>query len=626
MMRTLEDVVGELRAGKNYSRPCSLLIGAGCSASAGIPTAAGFVELIKQEHPQAFARATEKSYSHCMAALVSGLRRDLIVAQINAAKINWAHVAIAQLIANGYVDRVLTTNFDPLVARACALVGQFPAVYDFAASTTFEPAAVAEKAVFHLHGQGTGFVLMNTEQECKEHCRRLGPLFQDAGRGRSWIVVGYSGDNDPVFSHLAAVTRFEYGLYWVGYLDAEPSRALREHLLIGGKQAYFVEGHDADSFFVELAQKLDCFPPKFIQRPFSHLRESFSVLTDFDLRKDDQHRDMLSEVRHRIDLAIEQYEQPSVETALLLMLMAGKYAEVEEVGLAGGVNISTPVASMVAAARFFIGGQLTEKAKSTTSDEADFWFLIAANKYAEAVDLKPDYHEALNNWGLMLDAQARMKRGEAADRLLQEAEKKYKRAVQIKPDKANAFVNWGNALAARAEFSRREAGDELFREAGKKYSKATELSPDLHVAFHNWGAALTGWARTQEGEAAAALFREASEKYAEAVRLKPDFHEALVNWSSMLLVQAQRQSGAEREVLLDQAEDKLKQAEALKAGSGAYNAACVAAFRGKDDECRRWLEVAREHGTLPDRAHLESDADLDPVRETGWFRDFAASL
>jgi NAD-dependent SIR2 family protein deacetylase len=135
MQRTLDDVVGALRAGSRYNRPCSLLIGAGCSATAGIRTAAGFVELIKEHHRPEYDRAKEKTYPQCMAELASGSRRDLIAGEIQRAKINWAHVAIAQFIANGYVDRVLTTNFDPLVARACALVGEFPAVYDFAAST-----------------------------------------------------------------------------------------------------------------------------------------------------------------------------------------------------------------------------------------------------------------------------------------------------------------------------------------------------------------------------------------------------------------------------------------------------------------------------------------------------------
>ena len=86
-------------------------------------------------------------------------------AYVQAARINWGHICIAALMKEGYVDRILTVNFDPLIARACALLGEYPAVYDFAASQHFKPDFVSDKAVFHLHGQMSGFVLLNTDAE-----------------------------------------------------------------------------------------------------------------------------------------------------------------------------------------------------------------------------------------------------------------------------------------------------------------------------------------------------------------------------------------------------------------------------------------------------------------------------
>lgn len=267
MNGNVDDIVSILKAGSAANRGCSLLVGAGCSITANIPSASGFVEIIKSKFRSQYDRTDQKTYPKCMAALPPGVQRDLIAEYVDKAKINWAHIAIAQLLANGWVNRILTTNFDPLVIRACSLVGHHPAVYDFAASQLLKPDQVPDQAVFHLHGQRTGFVLMNTEEDCKEHSKRLGPIFQDAGLGRTWIVVGYSGDNDPVFDHLADVECYEYGLYWVGHEDSDPANHVREKLLIPGKNASFVRGHDADSFFVELAQKLDCFPPQFVKEP-----------------------------------------------------------------------------------------------------------------------------------------------------------------------------------------------------------------------------------------------------------------------------------------------------------------------------------------------------------------------
>ena len=116
--RKIEDIAETLGPHGATPRRCSVLLGAGCSISAGIPLASGIVRQIKVKFPAAYARAASHDYSECMAALDRGVRRDLIGTYVDAAKINWAHIALAQLIDGGYVDRVLTTNFDPLISRA----------------------------------------------------------------------------------------------------------------------------------------------------------------------------------------------------------------------------------------------------------------------------------------------------------------------------------------------------------------------------------------------------------------------------------------------------------------------------------------------------------------------------
>jgi hypothetical protein len=178
---SIEHVVEMIRNCRETGDGCSLLIGAGCSVTAGIPTAAGFVELIGARYPVHHRQVDPKTYAKCMAALPSGPRRRLIEEKVDNARINWAHLAIAQLMRAGFVDRVLTTNFDPLVVRACALVGETPAVYDFATSQLLKPEHIPRKAVFHLHGQRTGFVLLNTDDEVGKHSERLGPLFKTGG-------------------------------------------------------------------------------------------------------------------------------------------------------------------------------------------------------------------------------------------------------------------------------------------------------------------------------------------------------------------------------------------------------------------------------------------------------------
>ena len=49
--------------------------------------------------------------------------------------------------------------------------------------------------------------------------------------------------------------------------------------------------------------------------------------------------------------------------------------------------------------------------------EADRLFGDAGEKYAAVLKIKPDSHEALNNWGNALSDQAKAKSGVEADRL-----------------------------------------------------------------------------------------------------------------------------------------------------------------------------------------------------------------
>ena len=679
--RSIDDIVDTVRNARLRNRSCSLLIGAGCSLKGGVPLAAGFVQTIKDRYRQAYRRAQEKTYPQCMAELTLGERRDLIAEYVDKAKINWAHIGISCLMQEEYVDRVLTTNFDLLVMRACALLGEFPAVYDFAASQFLNPADIPNKAVFHLHGQRTGFVLMNTPAECQKQSERLGPLFQDAGRGRVWIVVGYSGENDPVFEHLARVDRFDNGLYWVGYQDSEPAPHVSRKLLGEGKDAFFVNGWDADSFFVTLTQKLGIFPPSLLQQPFTHLDRIFQMLSPFDvttlpqtalgelggLPREVSEEDVTRTPREWIHRAITEIEQAGQLVADAgRMFMAGDYDGV--VALRGQYEVqpSQELAEPLSWAYVMQGDSLSSRAKTKTGGEADRLFAQAGEKYAAALAIKPDKHEAFNNWGAVLTAQAKTKTGEEADRLFAQAGEKYAAALAIKPDKHvalnnwgvalsyqaktktgeeadrlfaragekyaaalainpdkhEAFDNWGNALSDQAKTKTGEDADRLFAQAGKKYAAALAIKPDMHEALFNWGATLSRQAKTKTGEEADRLFAQAGEKYAAALAIKPDIHEALYNWGNALSAQAKTKTGEEADRLFAQAGEKYGRGEEISPGACAYNQACLAALIGDEDGCRNWLERSKEAGTLPNRKHLLTDDDLESVRECQWFDDF----
>ncbi|WP_255295321.1 SIR2 family NAD-dependent protein deacylase [Bacillus thuringiensis] len=279
--RELEDVVSALKKAKEDNINVNLLIGAGCSVTANIPAAQGMVDAIKKEFPGEFKRAEEKNYPNCMSKLTPSERRNLISRIVKDAKINWTHIAIAQLLKHGYINRILTLNFDNLVQRACSLVNEFPAIYDMTTSSEFRTDLLFDKSVIHLHGQHTGFILCNTGEEVEAQSKVLQPIFDQLDQKSLWIVIGYSGNNDPIFRLLAKKKIFEHRLFWIGYENNPPSTMLKSDLLSDDKYAFFVEGYNSDDFFVLVSQQLGCFPPTFIGKPFTHLSETLDTLARY---------------------------------------------------------------------------------------------------------------------------------------------------------------------------------------------------------------------------------------------------------------------------------------------------------------------------------------------------------
>lgn len=427
------------------------------------------------------------------------------------------------------------------MAQACALLNVFPAIYDFAASQTFKPDFVPTPAVYYLHGQRSGFRLLNTEHECREHTEKLRPVFQEAQAGRPWIVVGYSGENDPVFDYVLAGRTFDYRLYWIGYRENQPKRHLTDHLLKEGSQAFYVPGFDADGFLVQLADRLGCFPPNLVSRPFTHLSTTFDLIGTYEHRdSEDKPVDLLGRARTLVEEAIKTLEKRP-ESA------AGREKE-----------LLTEVAG-----RFMSGN------------------------YEDAV------------------------------RLAEGGEERSEEMVELL---IWSYNNWGSALVEQAKHAERDDAERLLRAATEKYAAAIEIKPDSHEALYNLGTALSEQAQRAEGDEAERLFRAAAEKYSAALEIKPDKYQALGNWGNALIAQARRTDDQKSARLLEKAEGLLQKALELSPAD-TYNLACLRAVQGRLEEARALLFEAKQSGTLPERAHLLDDPDLESVRELPWFEE-----
>lgn len=178
-------VAETIRAAKDRGCPIHLLIGAGCSKSAGVPLAPDLIKEIKNDFPGRFRRLSKQEkdrYGAVMKLLSINERRDLLQKFISDAKTNWAHIAMAQLMGEGYVSRVLTLNFDPILPRACSMIGLYPAIYDFGSAPAEDTARIASPSIIYLHGQSYGMVLLNTDDETLKHAKKLKPVIEDSIR------------------------------------------------------------------------------------------------------------------------------------------------------------------------------------------------------------------------------------------------------------------------------------------------------------------------------------------------------------------------------------------------------------------------------------------------------------
>jgi hypothetical protein len=113
---------------------------------------------------------------------------------------------------------------------------------------------------------------------------------------------------------------------------------------------------------------------------------------------------------------------------------------------------------------------------------------------------------------------------------------------------------------------------------------------------------------------AATLFLQDLEK-------EPDEAWLWLSWGVALSRLAQLPALAEREAVFLLARDVFLWEEAMRPGSEAYTIACIYALMGKFEDCRQWLERARAFKTLPSLLHMQTDADMDPVRGLPWFTE-----
>ncbi len=261
------------------------LLGAGASASAGIPTAADMIWDFKQQlfvsqrkvprheisdlsnpvvrnrlqrHVDAIGRLPSPGYPDEYAALFQAVypaeadRRTYMDGKLAGAKPSYGHIALATLMKANRTRIVWTTNFDALVADACAAVfgstGNLTTA-DLDSSTRAMQAIQEERwpVEVKLHGDFRSRRLKNTPEELRRQDSVMRRGLVNASLQNGLVVVGYSGRDDSVMESLgqaiAEPNAFPAGLFWLHRGDDAPFPRVADLLrraLNGGIEAALV--------------------------------------------------------------------------------------------------------------------------------------------------------------------------------------------------------------------------------------------------------------------------------------------------------------------------------------------------------------------------------------------------
>lgn len=164
------------------------------------------------------------------------------------------HRAIAQLVRDGYIRVIVTTNFDRLMENALREAGVEPTIVSSPdALKGAEPLAHTDCYILKLHGDYKDARILNTEGELSAYPDEYNALLDRIIDEYGLIVCGWSGEWDAALR--AAILRApnrRYPLFWAtrGALKGR-GRELCDH-----RRGIEVLIPDADRFFSGLADQV----------------------------------------------------------------------------------------------------------------------------------------------------------------------------------------------------------------------------------------------------------------------------------------------------------------------------------------------------------------------------------
>ena len=222
-----------------------------------------------------------------------------------------AHLAIAELVAHGYVKVIITTNFDRLIENALSQAGVEPVVLstdeDFANA---EPLAHMRCCVIKLHGDYLDPDTLNTEEELKNYDDEKRLFLERAIADYGLVVCGWSADWDEALRvAMASNVSQHYSTYW--HVFREASKFSED--CISSRSARKIEWGTADELFSRLRDHVLALE-EYAQQP--HENVGLATATFKRLLAEDRYRirlhDYTKDLVQEVSEAATQITPPSL--------------------------------------------------------------------------------------------------------------------------------------------------------------------------------------------------------------------------------------------------------------------------------------------------------------------------
>jgi hypothetical protein len=165
-----------------------------------------------------------------------------------------AHESISWLVDNGYIDVILTTNFDQLIEKALRDQGVNPVVISGPGSARgAEPLQHQDAVVVKVNGDYKETNVKNLSSELESYSDPMQQIIDRVFHEYGLIICGWSGEYDTrLRKSLQECETHRYSTYWTYYSDL--GDAAQE--LVAARDAFTIHHDGATSLFTDLRDRV----------------------------------------------------------------------------------------------------------------------------------------------------------------------------------------------------------------------------------------------------------------------------------------------------------------------------------------------------------------------------------